>query len=149
MWVIRILFLDRQLSTEEIRGLLNCSNCYVSLHRSEGLGIGMAESMYLGKPVIATAYSGNMEFMNARNASLVDYKLIPLEENDYPNYKNQVWADASSIDAAEKMQKMVNDPAWRNAIAKQGQQDILTHHSFKVMGDAIDRRLTEIGQLLS
>jgi glycosyltransferase involved in cell wall biosynthesis len=146
---LRIIFLDRQLSAEQIRGLLNCADCYVSLHRSEGLGIGMAESMYLGKPVIATAYSGNMEFMNANNAALVDFELVDLEMGDYPHAKGQVWAQAKITDAAEKMQRIVGDPTWRNAIAKQGHQDMVTHHSFKVMGDAIAHRLKEIGQMLS
>ena len=61
----RIVFLDRNLEREAMWGLLSIADCYVSLHRSEGLGLGLAESMILGKPVIGTGYSGNMDFMNA------------------------------------------------------------------------------------
>ena len=108
----------------------------------------MAESMYLGKPVIATAYSGNMEFMNSTNACLIDYQLINVKQGDYPHAKNQVWADADITDACSSMQKMISHPAWRQAIATQARQDMLEQHSFKVMGDAIAQRLMKIEQLL-
>lgn len=54
--------MDQDLAIEEIRGHLQCTDCYVSLHCSEALGMGVAELMYLGKPGIATAYSGNFSF---------------------------------------------------------------------------------------
>ena len=60
------------MSSNEVKNLVRCSDCFVSLHRSEGYGFGIAEAMVLGKPVIATAYSGNMDFMDpgrARTAS--------------------------------------------------------------------------------
>lgn len=144
----RIIFMDEYLPTATMRGLLNCADCYVSLHRSEGLGLGMAESMYLGKPVIATAYSGNMEFMNTQNAYLIPYKLIPVRDSDYPHHENQFWADADVIAASEAMMAVFQDPATRLKIAQQAQQDMRTHHSFLVMGDAIAKRIEKISQTL-
>ena len=67
--------LDYYVSAEEKNGLIAAADCYASLHRSEGFGITMAEAMLLGKPVVATAYSGNLDFMRPENAYLVDYEL--------------------------------------------------------------------------
>jgi glycosyltransferase involved in cell wall biosynthesis len=140
----RIIFIDQALTTEQVRGLLQCADCYVSLHRSEGLGMGMAESMYLGKPVIATAYSGNLEFMNSSNACLVDYQLIDVGLGQYPNAQNQVWAQADVETASCAMQDMITKPVWRDSLAAQARQDMLERHSFKVMGNAIALRLAQI-----
>ena len=67
-----IQIIDRYLTPREKDALTAACDCYVSLHRSEGFGLTMAEAMYLGKPVIATAYSGNLDFMTAENSLLVD-----------------------------------------------------------------------------
>jgi glycosyltransferase involved in cell wall biosynthesis len=137
----RIIFLDQQLSSKESHGLLNTADCYVSLHRSEGLGLGLAESMYLGKPVIATNYSGNLEFMNARNSLLVDFELVPVLEGQYPHHTNQVWAQANIQHAALCMQTIFNDAPLRERLGNQARSDIHTHHSYSAMGEAIAQRL--------
>jgi len=143
----RILFLDRQLGEEEKHALLKVADCYVSLHRSEGLGLGLAESMYLGKAVIGTNYSGNVEFMNSHNSALIDYTLVPVEPGQYPHATGQVWAQANIEHAVAMMQKMVRDPSWRNALGAQAALDMRTNHSFAVMGQAIARRLTQIQEM--
>jgi glycosyltransferase involved in cell wall biosynthesis len=145
----RILFLDQQLSSTEMRGLLQCADCYVSLHRSEGLGLGMAESMFLGKPVIATAYSGNLEFMNNENACLIPYKKIAVGKDEYPHAKHQVWADPKIHDAASAMQKIFNDAEYRSNLGENARKYMLENHSLAVMGAAIKKRLEEIKDLLS
>ena len=142
-----ILFIDKNLSSAEIRGLLQCTDCYVSLHRSEGLGLGMAESMFLGKPVIATAYSGNLEFMNEENSYLIPYKKIPVGKDEYLYTKNQVWADPNIHEAASAMKKIFNNPEFRFNLGKNASAYMLEHHSFAVMGDAIKKRLQEIQTL--
>jgi len=137
----RIIFLDQQLSSEDSHGLLNATDCYVSLHRSEGLGLGLAESMYLGKPVIATNYSGNLEFMNARNSLLVDFELVPVLEGQYPHHTNQVWAQANTQHAALCMQTIFNDSLLRERLGNQARSDMHTDHSYSAMGEAIAQRL--------
>jgi glycosyltransferase involved in cell wall biosynthesis len=67
---------------EDMASLLNQIDCYVSLHRSEGFGLGLAEAMLLGKPVIATGFSGNLEFMKPTNSFLVSYNLVPIQNGD-------------------------------------------------------------------
>ena len=73
-----IRILDSTLRREEMDALTNCADCIVSLHRSEGFGLLMAEAMFLGKPVIATNYSGNTDFTRPDNSLLVDYRMIPV-----------------------------------------------------------------------
>ena len=67
--------IDRYMTPSDKNALTATCDCYVSLHRSEGFGLTMAEAMYVGKPVIATGYSGNLDFMTAENGLLVDYEL--------------------------------------------------------------------------
>ena len=80
----RITLIDRRFTRDEVFGLQQVVDSYVSLHRAEGLGLGLAESMYFGKPMIGTRYSGNLEFMNAQNSCLVDFDLIPVPPGNYP-----------------------------------------------------------------
>jgi glycosyltransferase involved in cell wall biosynthesis len=140
----RIEVRDGFFSREEMFGLQNCVDCYVSLHRSEGFGLGMAECMYLGKPVIATGYSGNLDFMNRDNSLLVDYKLIPLREGDYPCWQGQRWADANVSHAATLMRQVYEDRALARRIGVAAAANIRRTNSKKVCADAVTTRLCKI-----
>lgn len=144
----RICLIDRYLTTDEMRGLLKTADCYVSLHRAEGLGLGMAESMFLGKPVIATAYSGNMEFMNADNALLVPYSLVPVAEGEYPFATGQQWAAPDVSAAATFMRRVVAEPNEMLRIGDAACLYMHTHHSIDVMSQAIAKRLEALDQQL-
>lgn len=98
-----VLTIDDYLNRDELLSLIHDADCYVSLHRSEGLGLGMAEAMSLGTLVVATGYSGNMDFMNADIALLVDYRLQPVDAAEYPYARNNVWADPSMASARMQM----------------------------------------------
>src|SRR5690606_26031032 len=95
--------IDHNLSRAELVGLIEACDCYVSLHRSEGLGLTMAEAMLLGKPVIATGYSGNLEFMDRSNSLLVGYDLVPIGRDIPPYPGDLLWAEPSCAEAAEAM----------------------------------------------
>lgn len=140
----RIRIICANWSTTMMHSLLATCDCYISLHRSEGLGLGMAEAMYLGKPVIATAYSGNMEYMNAKNSALVPYKLVPVKAHEYPHADGQSWANPSIEIAAQLMQRMVFDGPWRSQIAKHAKQYMHEHHSLEKMGKDIQNQLKRI-----
>lgn len=104
-----IIFVNKYLTATQTSSLLNISDCYVSLHRSEGLGLPMAEAMLLGKPVIATNYSGNLEFMNDLNSFLIDYSMTSVN-NKYINAdKNSFWANPDLSHAAKLMKKVYLD----------------------------------------
>ncbi|HEY9111281.1 MAG TPA: glycosyltransferase, partial [Rhodanobacteraceae bacterium] len=140
----RIEVRDGFLTRDEMFGLQNTIDCYVSLHRSEGFGLGMAECMYLGKPVIATAYSGNLDFMNSDNSLLVDYKLIPLREGDYPYWQGQQWADADVAHAARLMRQVFDDREFARRIGAAAAASIRRTNSKAVCGAAVTARLQEI-----
>jgi len=98
-----IRIINKVLESEEIKTLFAAADCYVSLHRSEGFGLTMAEAMALGKPVIATAYSGNMDFMTPSNSYLVKYSLTEIDRDYGPYKKGMVWAEPDIDDAARLM----------------------------------------------
>jgi len=143
----RIVFLDNNLEREAMWGLLSIADAFVSLHRSEGLGLGLAESMLLGKPVIGTGYSGNMDFMNAENSLLVDYRLVNVPEGAYPHSAGQQWADPDIDNAAECMRRIRNDAELRNTIAERGQAFVRAHLNERTASEAIAAELARITKL--
>ena len=88
-----IKVMDSEFIAEEIASFHNALDCFVSPHRSEGFGFNLAESMYLRKPVIATGYAGNVDFMDERNSYPIDYRLVRVEETAGPYLKGAVWAE--------------------------------------------------------
>jgi glycosyltransferase involved in cell wall biosynthesis len=87
--------IEKNLSFSDYRNLILESNLYISLHRSEGFGLGMAEFMGKGIPVIATNYSGNLDFMNKENSWLVDYEMVDVKDSVNSAYKRfgGLWAE--------------------------------------------------------
>jgi glycosyltransferase involved in cell wall biosynthesis len=77
-----VTIIDEVYSPDDVLSLMDACDAYVSLHRSEGLGLTMAEAMLMGKPVIATNFSGNVDFMDDSNSLLVDYELVKLGKAD-------------------------------------------------------------------
>ena len=142
-----IYLLEELLSRQQVNALINSTDCFVSLHRSEGFGLGLAEAMYLGKSVIGTNWSGNTDFMNNMNSCAVDYKLIQVGA-DYGPYKAyQIWADPDVEQAAYFMRKLVDDPKWDKMLAVKGQETIRNNFSPIVVGELIKQRLVSLGLL--
>jgi glycosyltransferase involved in cell wall biosynthesis len=140
----RIEVRDAFLTRDEMFGLLNVADCYVSLHRSEGFGLGMAEAMYLGKPVIATRYSGNLDFMDDENSLLVDCGMVPLRHGDYPYWKGQSWAEADVDHAARLMRRVFDDRDFARSIGAHAAASIRRTNSRAACGAAVRNRLLEI-----
>ncbi len=126
-----IILIHHALSRDELMSLINAIDCYVSLHRSEGLGLGMMEAMYLGKPVIATGYGGNGEFMNNENSILVNYSMETLN-NDVPPYKKGFyWADPNIEEAAAHMKRIYEDKKYACKLGKMAEESIKKHFNQK------------------
>ena len=141
-----IYIIDKTITRNDVNALINVTDCFVSLHRSEGFGLVLAEAMYLGKPVIGTNWSSNTDFMNANNSCLVDYQLIHLS-SDYGPYKSyQVWADPDIRHASEYMFKLVNDREYYNQLSNKGEQYIKENHSPEKIGKLIRKRLDYINK---
>lgn len=139
-----IHIVDRSLTTVEKDGLIAACDCYVSLHRSEGFGLTLAEAMAIGKPVIGTAYSGNVDFMNAENSFLVDYKLTRVGPDCQIYPADGEWAEPSIEHAAELMRQVYNDPVRAARVGSQAQADIDRALSPQTTGAAMRRRLQEL-----
>jgi hypothetical protein len=139
-----ILVIDEYYTSEQKNALLGLCDCYVSLHRSEGLGLTMAEAMGLGKPVIATGYSGNLHFMTGENSYLVDYAMSSVPADCYPYPKGSVWADPNLEHAAELMCRVYADRDEASARAARGRQHILTRHNVEISTAALTTRLEAI-----
>ena len=75
-----IRLIEGMLPEADMAGLMAAADIVISLHRSEGFGLVLAQAMALGKPVVATAWSGNLDFMNERNSAQVSYKLVPVRD---------------------------------------------------------------------
>ena len=140
----RVIVIDKTLTTNEIRNLVRCCDCFLSLHRSEGFGRGPAEAMFFGKPVIATGWSGNMEYMNDDVAFSIRYTLQPVKEGEYPHFEDQVWAEADVSHAAEILIRLVDDPALRRAVGSRAQQHMQREFSDAVLGASYRRRIEAI-----
>jgi glycosyltransferase involved in cell wall biosynthesis len=117
-----IYCIDKYLSDDEMRTLIQISDTYVTLHRSEGFGLVPMEAMALGTPVISTAWSGNMEYMNHMNTALVGYKMVPVAGQYVGSTPGDglVWADPDVTEAAEYMRRMVVDKEWREKLITNG-----------------------------
>lgn len=139
-----VMLIDRILARDETYALMNACDAYVSLHRSEGFGYTMAEAMLLGKPVIATNYSGNVDFMTPANSLLVDYQLAPLAQ-DYPPYpRGAVWAEPSIDHAAQLMRWIVDHPREAAILGERGRDDVQRLLSPAAVGQRMAQRLRDI-----
>jgi glycosyltransferase involved in cell wall biosynthesis len=139
-----IRIVDRSLSGEERDRLMSACDCYVSLHRAEGFGLTLAEAMAIGKPVIATGYSGNLDFMNSENSYLVDYEisLVGPDCEIYP--ADGEWAEPNVEHAAELMRRVVERPEEATALGARAREDIARELSPQTTGAAMRRRLEEL-----
>ena len=139
-----IIVLKEDHSKPEIDSLINAVDCFVSLHRSEGFGLGPAEAMSLGKSVILTNWSGSTDYTDADHCLPIDYQLITLEQDYGPYLKGQRWAEPSIEDASAAMRKLVNEPAFADEIGKKAQAFIDAEFSPRAVGEKMKSRLSEI-----
>jgi glycosyltransferase involved in cell wall biosynthesis len=130
----RVRLIDGQMNEDEVHALVYTCDAFVSIHRAEGYGLGLAEAMSLGKPVIGTAYSGNMDFMNSKVAHLVRYELVPVGEGAYPHWQDQTWAEPDTGAAARAMIKLYDNPGAGRQLGRRAAQHMQAHFSFRAAG---------------
>jgi glycosyltransferase involved in cell wall biosynthesis len=144
-----ITFIDRTIGRDELNALIHCCDCLVSLHRSEGFGLPIAEAMYLGKPVIVTAYGGNMDFTNPASAFLVPFRLCSVGTGCEPYEEGQRWADPCVDEASAAMRTVYAERDLRESKAYAGQQFVRARLSPEAVGRLMKERLESLWSRLS
>jgi glycosyltransferase involved in cell wall biosynthesis len=140
----RVVLLDATMEEPQVHNLIRCCDAFVSLHRAEGFGLGLAEAMFLGKPVIGTGWSGNMDFMTAENSHLVPYELVAVPAGAYPHAEGQQWADPDIAAAASAMCALVEDPVAARALGTKASRDMRVGFSYRASGLRYADRLKAI-----
>jgi glycosyltransferase involved in cell wall biosynthesis len=138
-----VVLMDRFLDPAERDALVASCACYVSLHRSEGLGLTMAEAMAWGRPVIATAYSGNLDFMTDENSFLVPWSPATIPADAVPYPPGGTWAEPDLAAAAALMRAVVDHPDVAASIGARAAADIADRHTPEVAGRAMAARLAQ------
>lgn len=137
----RIHVIAETLSRGGVLDLYRACDCFVSLHRAEGFGRGIAEAMMLGKPVIVTGYSGNLDFTTVATAALVDYRRVTLTAEDYPFGAGQSWAEPDLDHAAWWMRNLAARSDLRQQLARLGQIATTEAYSPAAVGAAYAAKL--------
>lgn len=139
-----IFIVEEIFEKNTLHNIINACDSYISLHRSEGFGLTMAEAMYFSKPVIATGYSGNLEFMNDDNSFLVNYEITKIEY-DITNYeKNTIWSNPDVKHAAELMRLVKSNSELVKIKAYNGNKTILNKMSNETIGKLIEEKIEKI-----
>ena len=139
-----IVIWDKYLDATESAALMNLCDCYVSLHRSEGLGLTIAEAMLLGKPVIATAYSGNLDFMTPETSYLVPWIRTKVGENAEAYDADAYWAEPDLDSAAILMRRVFENQEEAKNIAMAGKSDLEHRFTPELTGRQMGERLRQI-----
>ena len=141
-----ILIIDSYLSREQLHGLLNECQAYISLHRSEGYGLTIAEAMSLGKPVIATGYSGNLDFMKPDNSILVPFKLVTVGGQAFPYPEDSQWAQPDIEFAANAMRELSSDEGLRTRLGSKAKADVTSEFTIERAAEFINGRVKELSK---
>jgi len=139
-----IRVIDRYMSTAGNDAMVAACDCYVSLHRSEGYGLTIAEAMAYGKPIIATGYSGNLEFMTDENGYLVPFRLVPIPELCGPYPAGEEWADPDVAAAAELMRRVYQHQDEARELGRRARAALLEQHTTDRTASFIATRRAEI-----
>jgi glycosyltransferase involved in cell wall biosynthesis len=140
----KITVWDHALGNLDRFRLMATIDCFVSLHRSEGFGLSIAEAMAYGKPVIATNWSGNTDFATSENAALVCFDLIVADRQHGPYKAGTVWAEPSLESAVAQMRRVFTDAEWRDSIGTSAAKRIVSGFSPQVVGSVMRRRLERL-----
>jgi len=137
----RIELRDAVLDRTVLLNLVQKSDAFVSLHRSEGFGRGPAEAMLLGVPTILTGYSGSDDYATPDCSLIVDYDLVKVGERDYPGVMGQRWAEANVSTAADHMRWIHENPDEARVLGARGRERIEALYNPRIVGKAMIEEL--------
>jgi glycosyltransferase involved in cell wall biosynthesis len=140
----RIKIFDRTMARQEVLGLIQSCDCYVSLHRAEGFGLGMVEAMNFGKAVIGTDFSGSMDFLNEQTGFPVSYELRPIQPNEYVWAEGQSWAEPNHQKAIELLKLVFEYPQLGKKKGDYARTFVRQRYGKDAVGAVIEARIAEI-----
>lgn len=135
-----VVVIDEALSPDDRDRLLASCDIFLSLHRSEGFGLLLAEAMAAGKAVVATGWSGNLDFMDDRTAVLVPYALVPVDDPQ-GIYRGGLWAQADVETAAQALAELIDDADRREAMGRRAQAAVRDRLATPIVADLMLRFL--------
>jgi len=140
----RVRLMTDPLTRDDLWSLCASADAYVSLHRAEGLGLGLMEAMAVGTPVVATGWSGNMDFMDARNSILVPYRLVPVGDAShlaYASERTQEWAEPGLDAAVEGMRRLADSAETRERLGAEALKTMELRWERQTAHGALDQLL--------
>jgi SAM-dependent methyltransferase/glycosyltransferase involved in cell wall biosynthesis len=143
-----IVIIDEYLDPVDKNRLTASCDCYLSLHRSEGFGLTIAEAMYFGKPVIATGYGGNLEFMEPSSSMHVPHEMVPVGPGSDPYPPEAEWAEPNLGVATKLMREVFENQQAASELGRRGRASIREAHSPHSAGVAMARRLARVSKRL-
>ncbi len=139
-----VVVVDSRLTTHEVHSLIAACDCMVSLHRAEGFGRGAGEAMWLGRLAIATAWSGNLDYMDASYPGSVGSTLVPVEAGQYPHHAGQHWAEPDLDQAVWIADQMLSNADFRRRAITTGKDMVRASVSHRAVGLRMLDRVTAL-----
>ncbi len=134
--------IDRTMSATEIDELYQECDVVISLHRSEGFGLTIAEAMLRGLPVLATNWSGNVDFLTPDNGMPIPYQLVPAEDPQGTyNFADMSWAEADVETAAAALRRLRQDPELTRRLGQAGAAYAARQWSARGYAETVRRHL--------
>jgi glycosyltransferase involved in cell wall biosynthesis len=144
----RIKLFEGTMTRLDVLGLIQACNCYVSLHRSEGFGLGMVEAMNFGKAVIGTNFSGSTDFLSEQTGFPVSYDLRPIQPNEYVWADGQSWAEPNHHRTVELLRLIFENPQLRIKKGDNARAFVRQRYGKDAVGATIAARIAEIGKVI-
>ena len=140
----KVVFIDDYLTQQDVLSLTNACDVYISLHRAEGFGLGIAEAMSLGKPAIVTNYSSTTEFCNTSNSIPISFEIVTMPPSEHKLYSAaEKWAEPNIKEGAEALLKLYNDPSLRATLGAKAKETILQQFSIKNFKNSVEEYLSK------
>jgi len=142
----RVRFIDDFISVDELVSLTAACDVFASLHRGEGFGLGVAEAMSLGKPIVVSDCGATNEFCTQETSIKIPHKIVKTtaEQKDHPDYTwvNE-WPEPDVYSAAIALKQLYDDPALRRRIGDTGRHFIEEHYSTAAFKKSIEKLLDD------
>jgi glycosyltransferase involved in cell wall biosynthesis len=140
----KVVFIDDYLTQKDVLSLTNACDVYISLHRAEGFGLGIAEAMSLGKPAIVTNYSSTTEFCNTSNSIPISFEIVTMPPSENKLYSAaEKWAEPNINDCAEALLKLYKNASLRTSLGLEAQKFILQQFSIENFKKSVEEYLSK------